>query len=207
LIYRKILFNLILEKMRRNLFLVLMLFISAVASAQIRWNAKVGINASNFTSDLKGDAKLGLKVGGGLDYAFDKTWSLQPSLLITSKGAKDSDDGTDATINAVYLELPIMVAAHVEISDKANLLVNAGPYFAYGIAGKTTEKADGVEVSVDTFGDKLPFRRFDAGLGVGVGLDFGQFVIALESEFGMVDVVKDVSSKNANISLSVTYKF
>lgn len=193
--------------MRRKLFFVLVLFISAVASAQITWNAKVGINASNFTSDLKGDAKLGFKIGGGLDYAFNQTWSLQPSLLITSKGAKDSEDGTDETVNAVYLELPIMVAAHVAVSDKADLLVNAGPYLAYGIAGKTTGKADGVEVSVDTFGDILPFRRFDAGLGIGVGLDFGKFVVSLDSEFGMIDVVKDISSKNINLSLGVTYKF
>ena len=38
----------------------------------------------------------------------------------------------------MYLELPpVMAAARFNVADNTNLVVNAGPYFACGIAGKT----------------------------------------------------------------------
>ena len=78
------------------------------------------------------NAKIGFKLGGGFEYAFNDTWSLQPSLYLTSKGAKKDE----LTINAYYLELPVMAAARFNVADNTNLVVNAGPYLACGIAGK-----------------------------------------------------------------------
>ena len=74
--------------------------------------------------DLDLNAKVGFKLGGGFEYAFNDTWSLQPSLFLTSKGAKK--DGN--SINAMYLELPVMAAARFNVADNTNLVVNAGPY-------------------------------------------------------------------------------
>ena len=80
---------------------VLFALISVAGFSQITgWNAKVGMNFSNYTGDLDMNAKVGFKLGGGFEYAFDDTWSLQPSLFLTGKGAKK-----DAlTVNAYYLE-------------------------------------------------------------------------------------------------------
>ncbi len=53
--------------------------------------------------------------------------------FLSTKGAKK--DGN--SINAMYLELPVMAAARFNVADNTNIVVNAGPYLACGIAGKT----------------------------------------------------------------------
>ena len=74
--------------MKKSILFVLFALISVAGFSQITgWNAKVGMNFSNYTGDLDMNAKVGFKLGGGFEYAFDDTWSLQPSLFLTSKGA------------------------------------------------------------------------------------------------------------------------
>ena len=75
--------------MKKSILFVLFALISVAGFSQITgWNAKVGMNFSNYTGDLDMNAKVGFKLGGGFEYAFDDTWSLQPSLFLTGKGAK-----------------------------------------------------------------------------------------------------------------------
>ena len=71
-------------------------------------------------------------------------------MFLSTKGAKK--DGN--RINAMYLELPVMAAARFNVADNTNLVVNAGPYFACGIAGKQKiDLGNNTERKVDTFGD------------------------------------------------------
>ena len=106
--------------MKKSVLFVLFALISVAGFSQITgWNAKVGMNFSNYTGDLDLNAKVGFKLGGGFEYAFTDTWSLQPSLFLTSKGAKK--DGN--SINAMYLELPVMAAARFNVADNTNLVV------------------------------------------------------------------------------------
>lgn len=107
--------------MKKSVLFVLFALISVAGFSQITgWNAKVGMNFSNYTGDLDLNAKVGFKLGGGFEYAFNDTWSLQPSLFLTSKGAKK--DGN--SINAMYLELPRMRAVSY-FSWKAALIFSA----------------------------------------------------------------------------------
>ena len=185
--------------MKKSVLFVLFALISVAGFSQITgWNAKVGMNFSNYTGDLD----LNAKVGGGFEYAFDDTWSLQPSLFLTGKGAKKDE----VTINAYYLELPVMAAARFNVADNTNLVVNAGPYFACGVAGKVKADMGNVEYKEDTFGDDA-LKRFDAGLGVGVALEFGRIIAGLDGQFGLVDVQKVGNPKNMNFSIVVGYKW
>ena len=194
------LFKVFGDSTRIRILFVLFALISVAGFSQITgWNAKVGMNFSNYTGDLDMNAKVGFKLGGGFEYAFDDTWSLQPSLFLTGKGAKK-----DAlTVNAYYLELPIMGAARFNVADNTNLVVNAGPYFACGIAGKTKIAGESVKTFSD---DGVDFKRFDAGLGVGVALEFGRIIAGLDGQFGLVDVQKLGNPKNMNFSIVVGYK-
>ena len=72
--------------MKRNLVFVLFALVSVVGFSQVSWNAKVGMNISNFTGDFDMNAKVGFKIGGGMEYGFNEIWSLQPSLFVSSKG-------------------------------------------------------------------------------------------------------------------------
>ena len=57
--------------MKKSILFVLFALISVAGFSQITgWNAKVGMNFSNYTGDLDMNAKVGFKLGGGFEYAF-----------------------------------------------------------------------------------------------------------------------------------------
>lgn len=212
-----------MNDMKKGLILVLFALVSVVSYSQISWNAKVGMNMSNFTGDMDTDMKIGFNVGVGMEYQFTEMWSIQPSLMLTTKGAKTEDSFTEdgasvkleETYNPMYLELPIMAAARFAISDNMNIVISAGPYLAYGIGGKYKVKGsasyEGESASetekTDIFGDD-GFNRFDFGLGVGAALEINKFFVGLNGEFGLTKLVDgDGAPKNTNFSIGVGYKF
>ena len=175
--------------------------------SKVSWNAKAGLNLSNWTGgDSEGtDAKLGFKVGVGMEYAFDNIWSLQPSLFFSTKGTKYSESGFKMTVNQMYLELPVNMQARVHIEGDTNLLFSAGPYIAYGIGGKISSNITSNDT--DTFGND-GLDEFDAGVGFGVGLEFGKVLVGLDGQVGLTKL-KDVegAAKNINFSVTLGYKF
>mgnify|MGYP002452397515 CR=1 FL=1 len=86
--------------MKKGLIFVLFALVSIVSYSQISWNAKVGMNMSNFTGDADTDMRVGFNVGVGMEYQFTDMWSIQPSLMFTQKGAKLGD----IKANPMYLE-------------------------------------------------------------------------------------------------------
>lgn len=193
--------------MKKGLIFVLFALVSVVSFSQISWNAKVGMNMSNFTGDMDTDMKVGFNVGVGMEYQFSEMWSIQPSLMFTQKGAQIDVEGETLKFNPMYLELPIFAAARFAVAENQNIVVKAGPYFAYGIAGKA--KAGGEKM--DLFGDgddQLDMKRFDAGIGVGVAYEINKFFVDLTGGFGLTKLFDgDDAPKNMNFSIGVGYKF
>lgn len=197
--------------MKKGLIFVLFALVSIVSYSQISWNAKVGMNMSNFTGDMDTDMRIGFNVGVGMEYQFSDMWSIQPSLMLTQKGAKIKEDGETMKFNPMYLEIPVLAAARFAVADNQNIVVKAGPYFAFGVAGKVKvgdDKADFFGDGDDQFGGK----RFDCGIGVGVAYEIGKFFVGLDGEFGFTNVVDFKSDgvsnpKNMNFSIGVGYKF
>ena len=195
--------------MKKGLIFVLFALVSIVSYSQISWNAKVGMNMSNFTGDADTDMRVGFNLGVGMEYQFTDMWSLQPSLMFTQKGAKLGD----MKANPMYLELPVMAAARFDVANNTNVVINAGPYLACGIAGKSKVDMGNVEYKIagvkeDFFGDNGGGKRFDFGLGVGVAYEINRFFVDLTGEFGLTKVYDASGSpKNLNFSIGVGYKF
>lgn len=194
--------------MKKGLILVLFALVSVVSYSQISWNAKVGMNMSNLTGMEESSMKIGYNIGVGMEYQFTDMWSIQPSLMFTTKGAKQdfSEEGykDEYTYNPMYLQLPIMAAARFAVSDNMNVVVSAGPYLAFGIGGKVkneftdwnedtdqeflnSEKSDIFKDVKDEDGDLISkgAKKFDFGLGIGVALEFNKFFVGLNGEFGL----------------------
>ena len=193
--------------MKKGLIFVLFALVSIVSYSQISWNAKVGMNMSNYTGDMDTDMKIGFNVGVGMEYQFSDMWSIQPSLMLTQKGAKIKEDGETMKFNPMYLEIPVLAAARFAVADNQNIVVKAGPYFAFGVAGKVKvgdDKADFFGDGDDQFGGK----RFDCGICVGVAYEIGKFFVGLDGEFGLAKLADgDGAPKNMNFSIGVGYKF
>ena len=194
--------------MKKLFVLDLVAMVSTVTFAQISWNAKAGINMSKLTGGEGADMKVGYQLGVGMEYAFTDMWSVQPSLMIVGNGAKfDYGGGESEKFKPTYLQIPIMAAGRFPVTESINIVGKVGPYLGFGLGGK----CDGEKIfkyDEDT-GEGWDAKRFDFGLGFGVGAEFGKYLVGLDFLFGLTEVMdwgKD-SPKNMSIALSVGYKF
>lgn len=90
----------------------------------------------------------GFSVGAGVEYNFSRHWAIQSGLMITSKGATAEYEGysplsssTDpisykAKISPIYLDIPILAAFKIDISNQVKFAINIGPYLSVGMGGK-----------------------------------------------------------------------
>jgi hypothetical protein len=212
--------------MKKNILIALLLLVSAGASAQIAkdttrisWNVKAGLNFNRISQNGT-STKTGFYMGTGIEFHSNNTWSLQAALLFTSKGAKIGDT---MPVTANYLELPIMVIERLKLKEKVNFVVSFGPYFAIGVGGSINMESYGEKVSIGTFDPIASGResfqfmnRFDAGLGAGLGIEFGSLAIIFDAKIGLLDVGGrinienmrgDLNFKNKNLSLGISYNF
>lgn len=220
--------------MKKILAFTLFVLMGVVASfsQDISFHAKAGVGFANLTGDANGDPLFSYKVGVGAEIGLGGNWALQPTLFFVRKGTTSSIgeniEGTlftlKQTINANYLELPIMAAYRISLPS-TNVVLNAGPYLAYGLNGKYKFEAGEEEMKTNIFG-KDALKRFDCGLGVGVAFEFGKFIAGIDANFGLAniapsgkdndqpnmevaDVEFDKDSKIHNIAAHITigYKF
>lgn len=201
------------------------------AKAGLNMSTYIGKNSED--SKIKAGARLGV----GLEYEFNDIISLQPSLFFSQKGSaysknidfgKNTHSKTDLIINQLYLEIPINAQFRFEVSDNVNIVFATGPYLAVGVGGKTRfeTESDLKILSVDinekykTFDeDEMDYNRFDAGWNIAAGVEINRFTIDLSTQLGfckIVDFNKNYlgkyfteidSPKNANIGISVGYRF
>mgnify|MGYP000777144932 FL=1 len=85
-----------------------------------------------------------------------------------------------------------------------------------GVGGKTKfdggASIGGIAVNggdkVDTFGsDGLDYNRFDAGWNIGLGVEFGKILVGLDTQLGFCKVKDGNAPHNANIGITLGYKF
>lgn len=206
-----------MKKMRLTV-VVAMLAIVTVVSAQVNLGIKGGVNMSNLVYDDEVDdknPKIGFHVGLALDYEFMPSSAIQTGLFFTTKGFKAESTSLDAeyTENLMYLQVPLHYAYKVDVMPGTRIVFHAGPYAAYGVGGSREAKVGNLsgEWDVDDiFGDEArQYKPFDAGLGLGVGGEFGPFLVDLGWDLGLVNIsnADNGDVKNQNAYLSVGYKF
>lgn len=168
-----------------------------------RVGIKGGINFSSLYTEDSKDSKMlaGFNLGLFSKVPITKNVAFQPELYFTTKGAEVSYnnafvDGI-ARFKLNYIELPVLLA--INVTDNFN--IHAGPYAAYLLSGKVTNESN---VNLFDFEDNInsdDFNRFDAGIAVGAGLDFGSLGIGVRYNYGFTTVGKERSF------LGTTYTF
>lgn len=178
------------------------------ASAQITWNAKGGVGiASCYGDGLDVKSHIVGKVGVGIEKPLSSDWSLMPSLEIAWKGAKYEEKEISYTesLDVFYVQIPIVAAYRLNLSDSWNMTIKAGPYFAFGIAGSISSNAfDGYSI----FDEEVGCNRFDAGVDVGIDFEHHSFVFGLEYECGFVNFAPEGGDiKNSAFYATIGWKF
>lgn len=202
-----------MKKIKLMLVLALFAMVTAV-SAQVSLGVKGGINMSNLYGDEldNENVKIGFNVGLLADIDFSFNSAIQTGLFFTTKGYKYDSGNLDYTENLMYIQLPVHYAYKIDVTPGTRVVFHAGPYAAYGVGG--SRKLDAGELGsleVDKiFGDGMSqYKPFDAGLGLGVGAEFGTILVDLGWDMGLVNIsnTSNGNVKNQNAYLSVGYKF
>jgi hypothetical protein len=128
-------------------------------------------------------------------------WMTSNTQQLVQKGYKN--DGF--SVRMTYLELSQKILYNYQLADKSSLYGGLGPYIAYGIGGKS--KGSG-GFSESSFGGADGYKRFDAGLRIGVGyylnngLDF-----QINYDLGLTNIspAPDFTSHTRSFGFSVGY--
>ncbi len=238
------------QTMLKKIFIVTVLVVltAGYAQAQFKFGVRAGFNLTNFYgSDSKMDAQVTPKMKPGFqagvvgEYSFSESFALQPAVIFATQGAKykintagtlpgmEDVDGTpyfeykgDEKFQINYIQIPINAQYKYDLGP-VKLLLQAGPYFGFGIGGKYTKNIDytisgeGGKINDDKkikFGNKdndddtYYFNNaFDLGLGIGAGVQFAGFQAGLGYNFGFMSLTDDGTVKNNGLTVTLTYLF
>lgn len=178
---------------------------------------KGGLNLSNLYKDKLTDEnlKVGFNLGFFARIPFSLSFSIQPEILYSSKGASlrynNLTSQREYCFNLNYVELPVL--GIVNLTKK--LQVHAGGYVGYLVianmkdAGESGTMESAIKLNAENF------NRFDYGLVGGLGVDLGTFTIAGRYNYGMNEIgdSSDLgghiisNAKNSTITLYIGFGF
>src|SRR5689334_16400374 len=111
------------------------------AQDKTTFGVRAGINFTNLNgkndqgNDLNNKIKTGFNIGVNAEVPIAPDFYVQPGLLFTTKGAKNTILGADYKVNISYLEIPINLLYKPALGD-GKLLLGFGPYVGIGVGGK-----------------------------------------------------------------------
>ncbi|MDR1090702.1 MAG: PorT family protein [Prevotella sp.] len=205
-------------------------------SSPFRFGVNAGVNMSDAmigTADTNGSSfRFGYQIGLTVDYAISQKFNILSGVYFITKGSKIEDLDYTSYLCGIpdfthkfeqqYLQLPLYGAYKFNLSDDFNVRFGIGPYFAYGIGGKSKKTLNG-SVWVDgtsereykTFGKSEDswyneeLKRFDFGLGALVNLEYKKFNLNISYDQGLLDIARSTGYEYRNYSLtfSIGYKY
>ena len=184
---------------------VVVLTASCYANAQVSIGVRAGANLTNLIGDTDGATlKPGFQVGAVFNGARNDVFSLETGILFSQMGTQAKEDGEKLILTLNYLEIPINAKFRFE-----NFILQAGPYFGYGLRVRGTEKYDGRKESESASFKDSGFKSTDFGIGAGVGYRFGPIQAALNAKISAFSIVDNGSgsARNFGVALTATYYF
>ncbi len=184
-----------------------------------------GLNLANISSGTNGSTQKNnflptFNAGIMTRFGLSKVVDLETGLLFTGKGAKaetffTNDDFVKSKFNPLYIELPLNIVVSIPFGDHTGLFVNAGPYAAVGVAGKSKTETRLVGVNSSTssnikFSNDNPFtseqddagynkiKRFDFGANVGAGIQLSAILFKVNYGFGFAKINSTQGNNNAD---------
>lgn len=207
----------IMNKLRKAMIGAVLCALPLMASGQdIHWQARGGIGCSSvFAGVTNIKDRVGFHVGGGADIGLSKNgvWRFQPSLQFAQKGWKfDGFYGNEQIMAAKYstrlnyLQLPLQMAARLNLGKEWHLTFRTGAYVAYGLSAKTrmeildtdhdetfstnhfSEAFDFNRCAYDKESRSVEYQKFnrwDFGAIGGIDLTYRHFIIGYNVSVGL----------------------
>ena len=177
--------------------------VSAQEDSKLSWKAGIGLSGAAGSDSDGFKSTLSYKVGVGYEYAISESFSIEPAAMINNKSFKI--DGISGNINRFFLEVPVLAAYKMDLNDNYKLIINAGPYVAYGLFGSDIEWGDG-EAKTNVIDS---CDRFEAGIEAGARVVFGEMSVGIDFNRAITKAFKEGDGKVYSRVIGVTfgYKF
>lgn len=213
---------------------LLIIFTAMSVSAQGNYPSKTtfailgGLNFQNLNGkDFNGDKLensliLGYHGGVNTQIPVAPEFYFQPGLMLSTKGAKESELADKLRLS--YVEMPLNFV-YKALLGNGYFMLGFGPYIAYGVGGKATWESDLGTAEYDvkfkkedssSSANTLYFRPFDAGGNIFAGYELpGGLFFQFNTQLGMLNInwenemIPDDKSvlKNTGFGLSAGYRF
>lgn len=137
-----------------------------------------------------GSVKAGLNLGlvAGIQMAPATPLYFETGMLYAEKGGKGSSGGHTFTCNLDYLEVPLLMKYQINTNRLTSIQPFAGVYAAVGVGGQIKDFDE--RHAYSSFDDE-GFKRWDAGLRLGCGLQFDHLYAELGCDLGLANVSHD----------------
>ena len=144
-------------------------FICTQAAAQdnLSFGPVVGINFSKLTGNVSTiNPKVGYTAGVFVNYSTESRFGLNGQLLYSRLGGQNADG--ISKVNLDYVQIPVMGTYYLNgRGNKFRPKLMAGPYVGF-LVNAVNENS----VSINPESANRPYKGFDAGAALGVGLNF-----------------------------------
>ena len=191
--------------------------LSFSAKAQgLSFGAKAGLAYTSFTGTNIGDIKTSNNWEAGLFAGLQLTSSfvIQPELLISKKGATQTQNGFRNNISINYFEIPVLVKFRMPLAHILYPYVELGPDFAFKVSSdfSSTDTQTGTTISASSGN----IKKSDIGgnFGIGADLQLPGLILILDGRYniGFMNIGGsgntyniDVKNKGWIISLGVGF--
>ena len=171
------------------------------------YGLRIGANFSTVNSDDRyldgGSLRTGLNVGAvvGFQMVPQAPIYFETGLSYVEKGGTGHVDGVKFTYKLDYLEMPLVLKYNYIAAPLVSIQPYIGGYLAAGVGGQI--KDFGHRHAYSSFDDE-GFRRFDAGIKVGCGVQFDHLYAEMGYDFGLSNISQDYFDTSRTGSLFLT---
>lgn len=180
-----------------------------IAYAQgISVGVKAGLNMATISGEAveNTDLKTGLTAGVYLTLS-TPLLSLQPEVLVSEKGAKQTQEvggsSVETRFNSTYVDVPVLVRFGIPLpASPVKPYLFAGPSAGFLLSSKFSQDGEEIDVKDDQ-------KSMDWAAVVGAGVNFGALSIDARANFGLSSVSdssSDFDMKNRTYSVMVGYR-
>ncbi len=192
--------------MKKSILVILSALVTFVASAQIRFGVKGGVNIANISysgseSQPPTQSITGYNGGAFLEIPLLSKWNLQPEVVYSAQGTTFNSQNMDVKVNYNYLNIPILLKYH----HASGFFAETGPQYGFLLTAK--------EISGDLSGDiKSDTKSGDFSWVFGVGYKVPVINIGVDARYnlGLTNIADDASNgtlKNSVFQFGVFYIF
>lgn len=192
----------------------------------ISFGVRAGVSLQNINGRDVNDNKLQNKLvprfqgGVNVEIPLAHEFFLQPGVMFAAKGTEFKSSNTNLSLS--YIEVPVNFLFKPVVGT-GKLLLGAGPYVGFGIAGKS--KPENGSSSSVTFKNSITvaealsgpyYRKMDAGANLLFGYEMvNNLSVQLNAQLGLAKINPDIEGisnnktmyRNTGFGLSIGYRF